>query len=82
MKQQETDIHVFQKHGQLFTTSIDVAEKFGKQHAHVMRSIRSIVAGLEEAGESIFGASNFKERSYISDQEKRLPMYEMTKSGF
>lgn len=77
MKNYIPEIHIKEKHGVLFTTSLDVAEKFGKQHAHVLRDIRSIISTQGE-----FGRSNFGETSYLDDQNRRQPMFEMTRDGF
>lgn len=66
-----------QKGGQLFTTSIDVAEKFGKRHDHVLVSVRKIIDS-----DGAFGLPNFRESSYLNDQNKKQPMFEMTRSGF
>lgn len=82
MKEDLTPIHVFQKRGELFTTSIDVADKFGKQHAHVLRSVRAILENDAELNGSDFGLVNFKETSYLDEKNERRPMYEMTRSGF
>lgn len=82
-----------EKGGQLFTTSIDVAEKFGKRHAHVIASIRKIIEDCAVEPEpkkgrgsklpSVdFGLLNFKESTYPDEQNQRRPMFEMTKSGF
>lgn len=57
-------------------SSLDVAETFGKQHAHVLRDIK----GLECSEE--FRLSNFGESSYINSQNKKQPMYYMTRDGF
>lgn len=54
-----------------------VAEHFGKTHRHVLESIRS---ELKTAGD--FGESNFRLSSYVSEQNKVLPCYEMTRDGF
>lgn len=60
----------------LITTSLKIAEKFGKEHAHVLRDIRDM-----ECSE-IFRESNFGLSSYKSAQGKTLPMYEVTRDGF
>jgi len=65
------------KGGQLFTTSLDVAEKFGKRHDHVLASIRKIVND-----NASFGLPNFRESSYRNEQNRKQPMFEMTRSGF
>lgn len=83
---------------QLFTTSIDVAEKFGKRHDTVLRAIRKTVvdcgdgpARKIECGSKLparkigpvdFASANFNETTYLDDQNQRRPMFEMTRSGF
>lgn len=59
-------------------TSLQIAENFGKEHFHVMRDIRAIL----EADEDGFGASNFGLSSYLTEQNKEMPMYIMSKDGF
>jgi Rha family phage regulatory protein len=61
---------------QALTTSLLVAEKFGKNHSHVLRDIENLSCSKE------FRASNFGLSSYTSQQNKELPMYIMTKDGF
>lgn len=60
----------------LVTTSLDIAQNFGKKHAHVLRDIENL-----ECSQS-FRESNFGLSSYISNQNKALPMYEITRDGF
>lgn len=57
-------------------SSLDVAETFGKQHAHVLRDIKELECSNE------FRQSNFGESSYINSQNKRQPMYLITRDGF
>lgn len=57
-------------------TSLDVAETFGKRHDHVLRDIKELECSEE------FHLSNFGESSYINIQNKKQPMYLMTKDGF
>ncbi len=57
-------------------SSLDVAETFGKQHAHVLRDIKELECSEE------FRLSNFGESSYINSQNKKQPMYYMTRDGF
>ena len=59
-------------------TSLQVAEHFGKEHKHVLRDIRIIL----EADEDGFGESNFGLSSYLTEQNKEMPMYVMSKDGF
>jgi Rha family phage regulatory protein len=91
----ETEIHIITKGGVLFTTSLDVAEKFSKRHDHVLASIRKICADSEEIdapkskdvnapkiGDSNFGRRNFSLSSYLDEKNERRPMFTMTRSGF
>ena len=64
--------------GKPSVTSLQIAEHFGKEHFHVMRDIRAIL----EADEDGFGASNFGLSSYLTEQNKEMPMYVMSKDGF
>lgn len=63
--------------GKVVVTSKQVADAFGKIHRHVLDSIRK---EIKTAGE--FGQANFRLSSYISEQNKTLPCYEMTRDGF
>ena len=63
--------------GKPVVTSKQVADNFGKIHRNVMRDI---VAELKTAGE--FGLLNFERSTYISEQNKTLPCYSMTRDGF
>lgn len=64
--------------GKPSVTSLQIAKHFGKEHFHVMRDIRAIL----EADEDGFGASNFGLSSYLTEQNKEMPMYVMSKDGF
>ena len=67
------------KQEQILIESRFVAEKLGKQHAHVMRDIReNILPFVSEE----FRLSNFGESSYKNTQNKKQPMYVMTQEGF
>lgn len=57
--------------------SIDVAEYFGKDHAHVMRDIRNLIGQEPKLGQSNFGSSN-----YVDSQGKTRPCYSMDRKGF
>lgn len=62
--------------GRNVTTSLIIAEIFGKNHAHVLRDIQNLDCPNE------FRESNFGLSYYSSQQNKELPMYEITKDGF
>lgn len=57
-------------------TSLDIAETFGKRHDNVLKDIRGL-----ECSEG-FRLLNFKESSYLNLQNKKQPMYYITRDGF
>ncbi len=57
-------------------TSLDIAQTFEKEHFIVLRDIR----GLECSEE--FRAYNFVSSYYLSEQNKKQPMYYITRDGF
>lgn len=59
--------------------SREVAEMVGKDHHKLLRDIRLYISQL---GESKIGYSEFfREPSYISEQNKKMPCYQVTKKG-
>lgn len=64
------------RNGRDITTSLLVAEVFGKEHKNVLRDI------MEMDCSPRFRELNFELSFYISQQNKELPMYELTKDGF
>lgn len=56
--------------------SLGVAETFEKEHARVLRDIRELECSKE------FRVGNFAESSYKNTQNKKQPMYYMTRDGF
>jgi len=67
-------IHVVKEESR--TTSLLVAEKFGKRHDNVLRDIAKL-----ECSEK-FRLLNYEESSYENDQGKVQPMCELTRDGF
>lgn len=57
-------------------TSIDVADTFEKEHRRVLQDIRELNCSDE------FREHNFVQSSYVNTQNKRQPMYLMTRDGF
>jgi len=62
--------------GRPVTTSMKVAEYFGKRHKDVLRKIKLMKCSPE------FNQRNFAPVEYIDSKGQRRPMYEMTKDGF
>ena len=67
---------VYLNNNKTVTTSLMVAEYFHKNHAHVLRDIEKLDCSDK------FRQSNFGLSSYQSEQNKKLPMYLITKDGF
>ena len=60
-------------------TSMEAAEWCGKEHSKLLRDIRNYISQL---GEAKIGFSDFfKESTYITDQNKTLPCFLVTKKG-
>ena len=57
-------------------SSLDIAETFEKRHDDVLKSIRSLECSEE------FRLRNFAESSYTNSQNKKQPMYYVTRDGF
>lgn len=62
--------------GVITTTSLQVAEHFGKRHDVVLRAIRN----LECSGD--FRLRNFAESVYVNEQGKEQPCFRITRDGF
>lgn len=60
------------------TTSLAIAECFGKQHAHVLRDIEKLIAEYPQD----FTQSNFGLSEYIDSTGRKLPMYYVFFDGF
>ena len=63
--------------GQAVTNSVKVAEKFGKEHKHVLESIRKLMTAENSAVLQMF-----EESTYVNEQNKTQPMYLMNRDGF
>lgn len=57
-------------------SSLDIAETFEKRHDDVLKSIRKLECSEE------FRLGNFAESSYMNSQNKKQPMYYVTRDGF
>ncbi|MEG5812046.1 Rha family transcriptional regulator [Enterobacter hormaechei] len=62
----------------IITTSLKVADYFGKRHGDVLRKIEQVKADCS----SEFSQRNFASADYIDEQGKVRPMYNLTKDGW
>ena len=62
--------------GQITTTSLQVAEHFGRQHKAVLRAIANLECSPE------FAKRNFAPSDYIDNTGRKLPAYSITRDGF
>lgn len=76
LKQFDFDQMVSEKEGKPVTTSLKVAEYFGKTHGKVLRAIKKLKCSKK------FTEANFGLSGYIDSTGRKLPMYTMTKDGF
>ena len=61
---------------QAVTSSLQVAEMFHKRHDNVLRDIQNLDCSKE------FRLLNFEESSYTNEQNKKQPIFYITKDGF
>lgn len=57
-------------------SSLKVAQKFGKKHAHILRDIQNLNIPKD------FNQSNFGLTSYVDQQGREQPCYDLTRDGF
>ena len=77
-----TLVNLVQRDGQkAFTTSLIIAEEYGKRHDNVVRSIRAML-NHEDAEIKNFSSLNFEEREYVDVNGFVRPMYKLTEDGF
>lgn len=67
---------IHQTGDRLFVTSLEISNRFGKQHKDVLRALENIECSQE------FRRRNFAPSSYNNSQNKAQPMFEITRDGF
>lgn len=72
-----TDLVFKGQNDQVITTSLKVAEVFGKRHNDVLKSIRNLTSAQNCAVLKMFETS-----SYVNEQGKEQPMFIMNRDGF
>lgn len=68
--------HLFRKQQVAMTSSLDVAEYFGKRHKNVLQAIETLECSDD------FRRLNFQPSYYHNEQNKRQPMFRLTRDGF
>ena len=64
------------KDGKVVTTSLKIAEVFGREHRNILQAIYELECSEE------FAALNFQRGTYADANNQERPMYEITKDGF
>lgn len=82
---------IFERGGKLWTDSREVAVMIGKDHKNLIRDIRSYVEIMEKTGKLKIEPSSgnlkinpsdfFVESTYISEQNKEVPCFNISKMG-
>lgn len=66
------------KNDEVVCTSLEVSEKFGKRHDHILRDIEKLLSGIPKNGDTYF-----QKDSYVNEQNgQKYPMYYMNRDGF
>lgn len=68
--------HVAVINGKIKTTSLKIAEHFGKRHTNVLRAIKDLDCSAE------FNQLNFEPVKYTDEKGEQQPFYEITRDGF
>ena len=69
---------LYEKNGEPFCDSLQVAETFEKSHDAVLRDIRNVIKDVSEQ----FGQRNFTLTAYKNGRNRKYPKYLMTKDGY
>lgn len=72
----KSEILILDRGKSLWTTSLDIAEKFNRKHQHVLESIRNLECPVD------FHRSNFRHILYQDSHGRDQSAYEMTRDGF
>lgn len=73
---EESGHFVYVENGQAMTDSRSIADKFGKRHADILRSIKTLECSAE------FTERNFALGEYMDKSGRRNPYYKVTRDGF
>ena len=68
---------IVNEEGKVVTNSLKIAEYYKKEHKDVLKKIRGFIELIPELGQG-----NFSLSSYINEQNKSQPMYDIDRQGF
>jgi len=75
------DLMIIERNEHAVVSSRVIAEKFDKNHAHLLRDIKNIIGGISKNGDT--PRSYFSRTEYTNDQNGRIyPEYLCTRDGF
>ena len=72
-----TDLVFKGQNDQVLTTSLKVAEVFGKEHRHVLDAVRKLFTA-----ENLAVKQMFQEATYLNERNQSQPMFIMNRDGF
>lgn len=75
------EFNLYERNGQAFCSSRQVAGEFSKSHDDVLKSIRILIDSLGELSESKW-QTNFNLVEYKNSRNQKQPEYLLTKKGF
>lgn len=73
---------LYEKGGQVFCDSLQVAKGLKKRHDHVLRDIESKLDDISKSNLPKFGEINFNYDYYRDEKNRKQPRYLLTKDGF
>jgi len=77
-----SEFNLYEKEGQAFCDSLQIAETFEKRHDRILRAIEDSLSLFIKIGDPNFGETNFFKSTYNDSQNKKRPMYLLTRDGF
>jgi len=69
-------IKVFERDGVQWTTSLNIAEVFGKEHRDILKAVNNLQCSKE------FAERNFAPSEYPDKNNQMRPMFELSRDGF
>lgn len=78
----KNELRIFEKRGQLYTDSREVAEVVGQRHRDLLRTIRHYIGVMDKSNERNFApVEYFNESTYTDSKGEIRPYYLITRKG-